>query len=52
MKVKGMYYEDSNFVYLFEGKSLYTIAKNSGDWGVVTVGGYTAFGQKVTQSDL
>ena len=52
MTITGKYYTDSNFIYLFKNATMYTIARNTGDWGSVTVGGCTAFGQKVTQADF
>ena len=52
MTITGKYYADDNFIYLFNGNTMYTIARNTGDWGSVTVGGRTASGQKVTQADF
>ena len=52
MKITGKYYADDNFICLFKNATMYTIARNTGDWGRVTVGGYTAYGQKVTQADF
>lgn len=52
MKITGKYYADDNFINLFKNATMYTIARNTGDWGNVTVGGHTAYGQKVTQADF
>ena len=52
MKITSKYYADDNFTYLFKDKTMYTIARNTGGWGSVTVGGCTASGQKVTQADF
>lgn len=52
MKITGKYYADDNFIYLFKNATMYTIARNTGDWGSVTVGEHTAYGQKVTQADF
>lgn len=52
MKITGKYYVDNNFIYLFKNTTMYTIARNTSDWGSVTVGEHTAYGQKVTQVDF
>ena len=52
MKITGKYYADDNFTYLFKNATMYTIARNTGDWSSVTIGGHTASGQKVTQADF
>lgn len=52
MKITGKYYADDNFICLFKNSTMYTIARNTGDLGSVTVGGHTAYGQKVTQADF
>ena len=52
MKITGKYYVDDNFTYLFKNSTMYTIARNTGDWGSVTFGEHTAYGQKVTQADF
>ena len=50
MKVTGLYYEDENFVNLFSGNTMYTLAQNSSSrWGGISAGGKNALGQTVTQ---
>lgn len=51
MRVQGRYTKDSNFVTLFSGDVMYTIARNTGEWGSVRVGGTLANGQPFTKAD-
>lgn len=45
MRITGEYFKDENFIYLFTADLLFTIARNTGDWGFVVVGGSYNFGQ-------
>jgi len=51
MRIQGCYTKDSNFVTLFSGDVMYTIARNTGEWGSVRVGGTFANGQSFTKAD-
>ena len=51
MRVRGCYTKDSNFITLFSSDTMYTIARNTGEWGVVKVGGTFANGQPFTKAD-
>ena len=51
MKVKGRYYTDQNFVTVCANNTVYTKAKNSGEWGSVKVGDRTFAGWKFEQED-
>lgn len=51
MRLQGCYTEDNNFVTLFSGDVMYTIARNTGEWGSVRVGGTFANGQPFTKAD-
>lgn len=43
-KITGKYYTDQNFINVCTDNTLYTIAKNTGDWGCRKVGEQTGFG--------
>lgn len=43
-KITGKYYTDGNFVNVCTDNTLYTIARNTGDWGCRKVGDKTGFG--------
>ena len=49
MIIKGKYEEDSNFFTVYSNNKMYTIAKNSNDWGCLSVGGTSATGHILTQ---
>lgn len=49
MKIKGKFRKDSNFTTVFAENAIYTIARNSGDWGCVKAGGCLAVGGVLTQ---
>lgn len=51
MRVRGCYTKDSNFITLFSSDTMYTIARNTGEWGSVRVGGTFANGQPFTKAD-
>lgn len=51
MIIKGLYKKDNNFITVFSDDTMYTIARNSGEWGFVKVGGTLATGQKFSKSD-
>ena len=51
MIVHGCYTKDENFTTVFSGGVMYTIARNTGDWGSVKVGGRVASGQVFTKAD-
>ena len=48
MKITGKYIKDDNFITLFSNGTIYTIARNSDDWGAVSIGEKTAMGVLVT----
>ena len=43
-KITGKYYTDANFINVCTDNTLYTIARNTGDWGCRKVGDKTGFG--------
>ena len=49
MKITGKYKKDDNFTTVYYDNTIYTIARNTGNWGSVTVGQMTAIGQILTQ---
>ncbi len=51
MRVRGCYTKDSNFVTLFSSDTMYTIARNTGEWRSVKVGGTFANGRPFTKAD-
>ena len=48
-KIKGKYKTDQNFTTVYCDDTIYTIARNTGDWGSVEVGQTTATGHIITQ---
>jgi hypothetical protein len=51
MTVIGCYTRDDNFTTVFSNDVMYTIARNTGEWGSVRVGGTFANGQPFTKAD-
>jgi len=51
MRVRGCYSKDENFITLFSSDTMYTIARNTGEWGSVRVGGTFANGRTFTKAD-
>lgn len=51
MRVRGCYTKDSNFITLFSNDTMYTIARNTGEWRSVRVGGTFANGRPFTKAD-
>lgn len=47
--IKGKYTKDQNFVTVYCDNTVYTIARNTGDWGCICVGEKTTMGQVLTQ---
>lgn len=45
MTIKGKYIQDQNFTTVYTEDTLYTLARNSSDWGCVKIGERTATGQ-------
>lgn len=50
MKIHGNYEIDDNFIKVYANNRIYTIARNTGDWGSVGVGERTAMGQVLDQA--
>ena len=48
-KITGKFEKDDNFTTVYCDDTIYTIAKNTGDWACVKVGERTATGQILTQ---
>ena len=38
MRVTGKYEKDQNFIRVYSNNTVYTIARNSGEWGALKVG--------------
>lgn len=49
MIIKGKYEVDSNFTTVYANNKMYTIAKNTGEWGVLPVGEKAYIGGVLTQ---
>ena len=49
MKITGKYEKDDNFITVYSNNTIYTIARNTDNWGCVKVGERTAMGQILTQ---
>ena len=49
MTITGKYEKDSNFTTIYSGNTMYTIARNTGDWACVKVGERTATNHILTQ---
>lgn len=50
MTITGMYKTDENFTTIYADNRIYTIARNTGDWGFVGVGERTAMGPVLDQA--
>lgn len=50
IKVRGKFKKDSNFIYVYSEDTLYTLARNSSDWGAVRIGERTASGALLDQA--
>lgn len=48
-KITGKFKKDSNFITVYCDNTIYTIARNTDNWGYVKVGERTAMGQILTQ---
>ena len=48
-KITGRFEKDSNFTIVYCDNTVYTIARNTGDWACVKVGERTAMGYILTQ---
>ena len=51
MTVIGCYERDENFTTVYSNDVMYTIARATGKWGAVRVGGTLANGQPFTKAD-
>jgi hypothetical protein len=51
MTVTGCYEKDANFITVYSGAVMYTIARSTGEWGSVRVGGTFANGRPFTKAD-
>jgi hypothetical protein len=51
MRVRGCYSKDENFITLFSSDVMYTIARGTGEWRSVKVGGTFANGRTFTKAD-
>lgn len=49
MKVTGKYKVDHDFITLYSDNAMYTIARNTGEWGCLKVGDTSATGHTLTQ---
>lgn len=49
MLIKGKYKHDSNFTEIYTEDTLYTIARNTGEWNSVKVGDRMANGRILTE---
>ena len=49
MKITGKYTRDENFTTVYTDNTVYTIARNTGEWAAVAVGERTAMGQILDQ---
>lgn len=49
MTVFGVYTIDENWVTMFSDNTIYTIARNGGEWGSIAVGDVAAGGGILTQ---
>lgn len=50
MRIKGKYTKDDNFIDVYCDNAVYTIARNTGEWGVLKVGERSAMGQILDQA--
>lgn len=44
MEIRGTFFKDENFIYVFTGDRIYTIARNTGEWAYISIGGTTHWG--------
>lgn len=51
MTVTGCYTKDSNFITVYSSDTMYTIARGTGEWGSVRVGGTFVNGRPFTKAD-
>lgn len=49
MLINGRYEKDDNFTYVYTENTLYTIARNTGEWNSVKIGDRTANGNVLTK---
>lgn len=49
MTITGRYERDENFTTVYADNRIYTIARNTGDWGCLPVGGTSYVGGVLTQ---
>ena len=49
MTSKGKYEKNDNFTTVYSDNAIYTIARNTGEWGVLKVGEFGATGHQLTQ---
>lgn len=49
MKIFGKYYVDQNFITICSNGTIYTVARNSGQIGRISIGEYMFHGGKLTQ---
>lgn len=49
MKITGKYERDENFTTIYADNRIYTIARNTGDWGCLAVGETANVGGVLTQ---
>jgi hypothetical protein len=47
--ITGKYEKDQNFITVYCDNTMYTIARNAGNWGSVRVGQMTFQGKELTQ---
>lgn len=50
MKIYGRYKVDQNFVTICSNGTIYTVARNTGQVGRISIGDYMFHGGKLTQS--
>lgn len=48
MTVTGKFTRDDNFTTIYTADTMYTVARSTGDWGCVKVGGRMANGYALT----
>jgi hypothetical protein len=48
-EITGKYEKDQNFITVYSNNTMYTIARNAGNWGSVKVGQVTKQGKTLTQ---
>ena len=50
MKITGRYTKDENFTTVYTDNKIYTIARNTGEWGYLKVGERSYMGQILDQA--